>query len=153
MRSLRDYVVGVALIAGCAGTAEPCPRPVGNFVGTYGLLDGTCTRTPTQALSFPDDDKAQTVNRVNSAAGPVNTELNRLGCTVGIKQDWMDQGAKVAIQGQLTVEDGSNLTGQVYYQEYMADGVTMRCQSRLDASYSLQDGIPIGAAAQAALAE
>lgn len=156
MRSLRDCVIALGMCAGvlsgCGPTTEPCPRPVGNYVATYGLLNGTCTRAVGMQLTFPDEDRAQIINSVSAFGGPIITELNRLGCTVSLKQDWTEMGSHVSVQGQLSVDDKATLTGELSYQEYMPDGTTMRCQSLVDANYALADGIPVGEAARAALA-
>jgi len=137
--------------SGCAAGDGRCAKPVGAYLGSYGVVAGTCTRIVGRPLMFAKDDPVETSETVTPPTGPIRTTLNRVGCTIELKQEITDMGATATLQGELSVSDNS-LSGMLYYSELLPDGKTERCRGQVDALYELQDGVPIGAAAQAALA-
>jgi len=141
-----------ALAGSCAPIQDNCPKPVGEFQGTYNLLNGTCTRLQSRALRFDKDEPLFSTIRMGTLGDSVVTEKNFVGCTIEVKQQIISSTGTAAIEGELTVHDGSALSGQLRYSEVMPDGVTELCRSQVSASYTLKDNITIGSAAQSALA-
>jgi hypothetical protein len=135
---------------GCGPTDEQCPRPVGDYYGSYGIVAGNCTRITGRPLTFGADDPVNASYMRTSPSGPERTVLNRVGCTIEVKQDVTDMSGTSTLQGELSV-NGTALQGVLSYSELLPDGKTERCRGRVDAEYALPDGVVIGAAAQAAL--
>jgi len=136
--------------AGCAPSEAQCPKPVGDYLGAYGIVAGNCTRVVGRPLTFGVDDPVNTSYTRTPPTGPERTVLNRVGCTIEVKQDVTDMAGTSTLQGELIVSEGV-LQGVLSYSELLPDGKTERCRGQVDAEYSVQDGVPIGAAAQAAL--
>src|SRR4051794_32953395 len=67
---------------GCAAGGGQCPKPVGDYYGSYGIVAGNCTRVVGRPLQFDQNDTVNTINTINPSTGPVRTELNRVGCTI-----------------------------------------------------------------------
>ncbi|MEY4576815.1 MAG: hypothetical protein RL701_1518 [Pseudomonadota bacterium] len=164
MRSFRDYWIETAVVVGalvsvqamsaCGASSEGCPKPLGEYRGTYGLLGGgTCTRVPPgRSISFAPDDEINTTKTMNSTGGFTSTEVDRLGCTLAVKQDVLEAGVNSTLMGELSVEGDALLSGQLMYLELMPDGITERCRSQVTATFAREDGVSIGAAAQHATA-
>jgi hypothetical protein len=161
MRRLRRYVVVAgavlmsALGAGCALGEGQCPRPIGAYRGTYTVLNGNCAEAMGRDIDFSKDDQLSTVKTNNTLSDSVTTEINLVGCTIGVSQSVSDaSGVHMisSLNGDLNVEDEAALSGQLNYAEYMPDGTTQRCTSQVAASYTLQGTGALGAAAQHALA-
>jgi hypothetical protein len=144
--------------AGCVQGQGQCPRPIGAFHGTYSIMNGNCTSTVARDLTLSRDDQQNTVGTVKTLSDAVTTEVNLVGCTIGVKQRITDpDGTRLIsdLEGELTVQDGSALVGTMNYVQYMADGVTQQCRSQVAANYTLagatQAASSIGAAAQHAI--
>lgn len=159
MRSFFSIMTGAAVLSlistGCGQeVATGCPRAIGTFHAQYSYLSGSCEQTfQGRALLLEKSDLDTTTKRVISLSDSVTTEINLIGCTIGIKQQITDvEGARLisAIAGDLEVEDGTALSGQITRTEYMDDGKTVRCSGQYNAYYSLDD-VMIGGAAQNAL--
>jgi hypothetical protein len=135
---------------GCAAGNGQCAKPVGDYTGSYGIVAGNCTRVVGRTLVFDQNDTVNTVMTMNQSTGPTRTELNRVGCTIEVRQDVTDMGVTSTLQGELEV-NGNTLSGMLAYSELMPDGKTERCRGQIDAQYELNDGVPVGAAAQAVL--
>jgi hypothetical protein len=148
--TLAGFAAFALTFTGCAAGEGQCAKPVGDYIGSYGIVAGNCTRVVGRVLSFDRNDTVNTVMTVNSSTGPIRTELNRVGCTIEVKQDVTDMDITSRLQGELAVS-GNTLNGMLYYSEIMPDGKTERCRGQVDAEYELNDGVPVGAAAQAAL--
>jgi hypothetical protein len=143
---------------GCVQGQGQCPRPIGAFHGTYSIMNGNCTSTVARDLMLSRDDQQNTVGTVKTLSDAVTTEVNLVGCTIGVKQRITDpEGTRLIsdIEGELTVQDESALVGTMNYVQYMPDGVTQQCRSQVAANYTLNGGMqtasPIGSAAQHAL--
>jgi hypothetical protein len=161
MRSFVLIKFGAALVVGVVGlgacgqpTAESCPRAIGTFTGQYSFISGTCEPSfQGRELQLEKDDPGNTVRKVNNLSDSVTTEINLIGCTIGVKQEITDTAGvkKISdINGDLNVEDASALSGEIARTEYMPDGTTVRCTAQYNATYTL-DGAVIGTAAQHAL--
>jgi hypothetical protein len=157
MRSIGLITVGaiVGLSAlGCGSpTAEGCPRAIGVFHGSYTYLDGNCGASlEGRALLLEKDDPGNTVRKVNNLSDSVITEINLIGCSIGMKQEIISAAMlKLSdLQGDLEVEDESALSGVVEHHEYMPDGSTVRCTGHYNATYTLDNTI-LGGAAEHAL--
>jgi hypothetical protein len=161
MRSfVSNVVVGSATLLclvslGCGlPVAEGCPRATGVFQGTYSYLSGSCEPSfKGRALQLQADDPGNTVRTVNNLSDSVTTEINLIGCTIGMKQEITDMigNRKIsALAGDLMVEDESALSGRITRTEYMPDGATVRCTGQYNATYT-RDGAVLGAAAEHAL--
>jgi hypothetical protein len=159
MRIVDSLIIGAALVglssAACGvPTATECPRAIGVFKGRYSYVSGTCEPSLTgRALLLESDDPGNTVRKVNNLSDVVITEINLIGCTIGMKQDITDtQGTRKisSLSGDLMVHDASELVGQIQRQEYMPDGTTLRCSGMYNATYT-RDGAVLGGAAERAL--
>jgi hypothetical protein len=162
MRSFSSIMMGAAVLglgfvaaAGCGqSTVTGCPRAVGVFHGQYSYITGTCEpQFQGRTLTLDKDDPGNTVRKVNNLSDSVTTEINLIGCTIGMTQQITDTGGtkKISeVSGDLDVEDASALSGQILRTEYMPDGTTIRCSGRYNATYSLETA-PVGGAAQHAL--
>lgn len=169
MRSFCFYGLGgtvlgglIAMLSmhssGCVQGQGQCPRPIGQFHATYNVLNGNCTSTIARDLTLSKDDQQNTVGTNKTLSEAVTTEVNLVGCTIGVKQRITDpEGTKLIadLDGELTVQDESALVGTMNYIQYMPDGMTQQCHSEVSASYTLggasQASTAIGAAAQHAL--
>ncbi|MET0387382.1 MAG: hypothetical protein ABW321_15545 [Polyangiales bacterium] len=159
MQSFRFYVAGAAIfsvsLVGCAQGEGLCPRPVGSFHGSWTIAGGTCARFVGRDLMFREDSPLSSTIHTNALDGKVSTEVNLNGCSIGVKQ-WISDPQTTALmsqlQGDLSVEDESVLSGQLNYVEYMPDGTTERCRALVNASYTTERQGQVGAAATQALA-
>jgi hypothetical protein len=161
MRIFDSLIIGAALMGlwsmGCGvPTAQECPRAIGVFHGRYSYVTGTCEPAlKGRALLLESDDPGNTVRKVNNLSDVVITEINLIGCTIGMKQDITDtQGMRkiTSLAGELTVHDGSELTGQISRMEYMPDGSTVRCNGTYNATYTRDEAV-LGGAAERALSQ
>jgi hypothetical protein len=159
MRSFVLIAIGAALLglgsASCGqGAAESCPRALGVFHGQYSYITGTCEPAFTgRPLVMEKNDLSNTVKKTSNLSDSVTTEINLIGCTIGMKQEITDLvGSKKIseVSGDLEVEDASALSGRVLRVEYMDDGTTIRCSGQYNAFYSV-DSAQLGGAAQTAL--
>jgi len=159
MRTFDFTIICAALLGlwstGCGvPVATECPRAIGVFHGRYTYMTGTCEPAlQGRALLLESDDPGNTVRKVNNLSDVVTTEINLIGCTIGMKQDITDTLGTHKIQslmGDLSVHDGTALSGQIYRTEYMPDGSTVRCTGTYDATYT-RDGAVLGGAAEHAL--
>jgi hypothetical protein len=107
---------------------------------------------PGRNLSFASDDAVNTTKTMNSTGGFTSTEVDRLGCTLEVKQDVLEAGVTSTLVGELSVDDDASLSGQLMYLELMPDGKTERCRSQVAATFSREDNVTIGAATQHATA-
>jgi hypothetical protein len=144
--------------SGCVQGQGQCPRPIGQFHASYNLLNGNCTSAIARDLTLSQDDQQSTSSTSSNLSEAVTTEVNLIGCTIGVKQRITDpMGTKLIadLDGELTVQDESALVGTMNYVQYMPDGVTKQCTSQVNASYTLngatQAASAIGAAAQHAV--
>lgn len=171
MRSFRFSVVKVAalsallsLINACADSGGLCPRPVGNFTGTYTPVSGNCTNIKSRDLAFSEDPEQSMQTTINTLSDSVTTEVNLIGCTIAVEQSISNAKEKRMIahlEGNLAVDDARALSGRLAYQEFMEDGMTTRCFSEVEVNFVQQGAVTgaapdstvtIGAAAEAALA-
>ena len=159
MRSFDFIMIGATLLilstAGCGQTTPPtCSRTIGVYTGRYQFIGGTCEATlKGRPLIFKQDDQSNTVTQMGSLSDVVTTEINFIGCTIGMKQDITDTGRQKmisSIRGQLSVGEDDSLSGEVFRTEYMPDGSTIRCMGAYNAVYT-RDGGTLGSAAEHAL--
>jgi hypothetical protein len=171
MRSFCFYGMGgtvlgglIAMLSmhssGCVQGQGQCPRPIGQFHASYNVVNGNCTSTIARDLTLSKDDKQNTISMAGNLSEAVTTEVNLIGCTIGVTQHITDpMGTKhiADLEGELTVQDESALVGTMNYVQYMPDGITQQCHSQVSASYTLggasqtSSSTAIGAAAQHAL--
>ncbi|HEY2734419.1 MAG TPA: hypothetical protein VGI70_10565, partial [Polyangiales bacterium] len=113
MRSFRLIMAGAALLCldavGCGQpTATGCPRAIGSFHGAYTYINGSCEPTfEGRTLLLTKDAPGSSVSTENNLADSVTTEINLIGCTIGVKQDISDVTSmkKMSeISGELNVE-------------------------------------------------
>ena len=166
MRSFGFSVVQAAalsaLMVGCADDGGLCPRPKGNYVGSYRPVSGNCTNVKSRDLLIEDGREGSMGMGTITLSDSVWTEVNLIGCTVAVEQSISKERTLMAkLAGNLEVEDARTLSGRLTYQEFLPDGMTQSCFSEVEVSYvqqgSVAGGVPgggavtIGAAAEAAL--
>jgi hypothetical protein len=160
MRSFDFIMIGAALLGlGSVGCGQPvsgaCQRAIGVYHGRYSFLTGTCEPTlQGRALVLEKDDLQSTIKKQTTLSDVVTTEINLIGCMIGMRQDITDTGQqrmKSSLKGDLEVGQDDSLSGQISRVEYMPDGSTVRCTGTYNALYT-RDGAIIGSAAEHALA-
>ena len=145
-------------VSGCV-SQEQCQKPVGMYHAAYSVVDGTCSQPLMRDLDLEQDADQTTGTTVDDLAASVTTEVSLVGCTIGLKQHVADRMTKIPkskLEGNLQVKDpeASAMEGMMLYTEFMQDGTTLRCQSNVQASFTLSGGntgTPLGAAAAHAL--
>jgi hypothetical protein len=162
MRSFDLIMVGAALVglggAACGQpTAGECSRAIGVYNGRYAYLTGTCEPTlQGRPLVLAKDDSTNTTKTMGSLSDVVTTEINLIGCRIGMRQNITAPGPTArlisTLKGDLQVSEDDSLSGQIARTEYMPDGTTVRCAGLYDATYT-RDGITLGGAAQHALSQ
>jgi hypothetical protein len=167
MRSFRSFemvgalcVLSSAALSGCVPGNGQCRKPVGEYHAAYTVMDGNCNQPLSRDIVLDADADQNTRTTTTTLSDSVTTEINLIGCTIGVKQEIKDSMGLVVksnLQGELQVmgESASELEGTLQYKEYMPDGATVRCVSNVNASYTLSSnpGAPLGAAAAHALGQ
>jgi hypothetical protein len=164
LMSLLALTAVTASMGGCADNGGLCPRPVGNFTGTYTPVSGNCTNIKSRDLAFSEDPQLSMRTTINTLSDSVTTEVNLIGCTIAVEQSISNGKEKrmvAHLEGNLAVDDARELSGRLSYQEFLEDGMTASCFSEVEVNFvqqgavsgaALDSTVTIGAAAEAALA-
>jgi hypothetical protein len=151
-------VLSSTALSGCVQGNGQCKKPVGAYHAAFQVMDGNCTPPLSRDLTLEADADQNTRITTTTLSDSVTTEINLIGCTIGVKQqitDTMGLVLKSRLEGELQVmgESASELEGTLAYKEYMPDGATVRCASNVNASFTLSSSAPLGAAAAHALGQ